>query len=158
MLSVCLFQLLGAKTHVSIKAGEFCALGSTQNATFWKKLCFGPRLKMRWEHANLMECRRSINQKAHAHWNYPWGWLINYQITLIKSPHQFSRLKFTLTPLISSLYSPFALKLTLMPLISSLCSALSVVSLSALSFVESSSSSSSFFCLLQRALICIFFF
>ena len=41
-----LFQLLGAETHVSVKAGATCAFGSAQNANFWKKLRFGPRLKM----------------------------------------------------------------------------------------------------------------
>ena len=47
ILSVHLFQLLGAETHVYVKAGATCAFGSAQNVTFWKKLRFGPRLKTR---------------------------------------------------------------------------------------------------------------
>ena len=46
-LSVRLFKLLGAETHVYVKARATCAFGSAQNATFWKKLRFGPRLKTR---------------------------------------------------------------------------------------------------------------
>ena len=46
-LSACLFQLLGAETHVLKKAPLESAFGSAQNATFWKKLRFGPRLRTR---------------------------------------------------------------------------------------------------------------
>ena len=72
-ISVRLFQLLGAEMHVSVKAGATCAFDSAKNATFWKKLRFGPRLKTCWERAKLMERWRSIKQKAHARWNYLLG-------------------------------------------------------------------------------------
>ena len=42
-----LFQLIGVETHVLKKAGVQNAFGSAQNATFWKKLHFVPRLRTR---------------------------------------------------------------------------------------------------------------
>ena len=71
--SVRLFQLLGAEMHIFIKAEGFYPFGSAQNATFWKKLRFGPRQKTRSECANIMDRRRSINQNAHARLNYTVG-------------------------------------------------------------------------------------
>ena len=68
-----LFQLLGVETHIFIKAEGFYVFGSTQNATFFKKLGFGPRQKTHSERANIMDRRRSINQNAHAHLNYTVG-------------------------------------------------------------------------------------
>ena len=152
-----LFQPLGAKTRIFIKAEGFYAFSSAQNATFWKKLCFGPRQKTRLEHANIMDRRRSINQNTHACLNNTVG--LDGQLR--KYPDKNSSV---LTPKADSntshLISLLSLctKLTLTPPISSLCSALSMVSLFALSSVESSSSSSSFFRLLQRVLILFFFF
>ena len=142
-----LFHLLGAETHIFIKAEGFYAFGLAQNATFWKKLRFGP----------FMDRRRSINQNAHARLNNTVG--LDGQLR--KYPDKNSSV---LTPeadshashLISLL--SLCMKLTLTPPISSLYSALSVVSLFALSSIESSSSSSSFFRLLQRALFFFFFF
>ena len=67
LLCVHLFQLLGAEMHIFIKAEGFYAFGSAQNATFSKKLRFGPRQKTRSERANLMELRRSIKQKSPMH-------------------------------------------------------------------------------------------
>ena len=46
-ISARLFQLLGAETHVLKKVGVQNAFGSAQNATFWKKLRFVPRLRTR---------------------------------------------------------------------------------------------------------------
>ena len=156
-LSVCLFQLLRAETHIFIKAEGFYAFGSAQNATFWKKLLFGPSRKMRLEHANIMDYKRSINQNVHVCLNNTVG--LDGQLR--KYPDKNSSV---LPPEADShashLISLLSLctKLTLTPPISSLCSTFFVVSLSALSSVESSSSSSSFFRLLQRTLILFFFF
>ena len=112
---------------------------------------------MRSEHANIMDRRRSINQNAHVRLNNTiWldGQLQKYldKNSSVLTPEADSHA----SHLISLL--SLCTKLTLTPPISFLCSALSVVSLSALSSVESSSSSSSFFRLLQRALILFFFF
>ena len=43
-LSARLFGRFEPKKHVLQKAGATYAFGSAQNATFCKKLCFGPRL------------------------------------------------------------------------------------------------------------------
>ena len=112
---------------------------------------------MRSERANIMDRRRSINQNAHVRLNNTiWldGQLQQYldKNSSVLTPEADSHA----SHLISLL--SFCTKVTLTPPISSLCSALSMVSLSALSSVESSSSSSSFFRLLQRALILFFFF
>ena len=118
---------------------------------------FGPRQKTRSDCANIMDRRRSINQNAHVRLNNTiWldGQLQKYldKNSSVLTPEADSHA----SHLISLL--SLCTKLTLTPPISSLRSALSVVSLSALSSVESSSSSSSFFRLLQRALILFFFF
>ena len=118
-VSTCLFGRFEPKKRVLQKVGATCAFGLAQNATFWKKLRFGPRLIMRWERANLMELRRSIKQKVQCAFVTIRWLFLQLPITLDKSP-QFSRLKLTLTPFISSLCSPFALKLNLTPLISSI--------------------------------------
>ena len=155
--SVRLFALLGAQNAHNTKSWGKNVFGSAQNATFWKKLRFGLRQKTHSKRAKFMDCKRSINQNAHARLNNT----IGLDGQLRKYPDKNSSV---LTPeadshashLISLL--SLCMKLTLTPPISSLYSALSVVSLFALSSVESSSYSSSFFRLLHHALILFFFF
>ena len=75
LYSVRLFALLGAgNAHITKSWGKN-VFGLAQNATFWKKLCFGLRQKTRSKHAKFMDCRRSINQNAHARFPLlPLGW------------------------------------------------------------------------------------
>ena len=119
LLSVRLFQLLGAESHIFIKVEGFYAFGSAQNATFWKKLCFGPRQKTLLERANIMDCRRSINQNAHARLNHTVG--LDGQLR--KFPNKNSSV---LTPEVDSYTShlisllSLCTKLTLTPPISSI--------------------------------------
>ena len=102
-----LFALLGAQNAHNTKSWGKNAFGSAQNATFWKKLHFGLRQKMRSKRAKFMDRKRSINQNAHARFPLlPLGWWF-----IMKMPtkiNQFSSHAWSLTPLISSLYSPFA--------------------------------------------------
>ena len=64
-----LVQLLDPKKLRYTKSWVFYAFGSAQNATFWKKLRFGPRQKTLSKRANIMDRRRSINQNVHARLN-----------------------------------------------------------------------------------------
>ena len=99
-LSAYLFQLLGAETHVLKKAPLESAFGSAQNATFWKKLRFGPRLRTRKTYGAL-EVHKQKFQCAFC--SIYWALPSITKLPLIKSP-QFSHL--SLIPLISSLCSP----------------------------------------------------
>ena len=100
-VSAHLFQLLGAETHVSIKVGATCAFSSAQNATFWKKLHFGPRLRTRNTYG-VLEVHKQKVQCAFC--SIRWALPSITKLPLIKSS-QFSRLS-ELIPLISSLCSP----------------------------------------------------
>ena len=68
-LSTRLVQLLDPKKLRFTKSWVFYVFGSAQNATFWKKLHFGPRQKMRSKHANIMDRKRFINQNAYVRLN-----------------------------------------------------------------------------------------
>ena len=107
LLSVRLFALLGAQNAHNTKNYGKNAFGLAQNATFWKKLRFGLRQKTRSKRAKFMDRKRSINQNAHARFPLlPLGWWF-----ITKMPikiNQFSSHAWSLTPLISSLCSPFA--------------------------------------------------
>ena len=100
-VSARLFQLLGTETYVLKKAPLESAFGSAQNAIFWKKLCFGPRLRTRKTYG-AMEVHKQKVQCAFC--SICWALPSITKLPLIKSS-QFSCLS-ELIPLISSLFSP----------------------------------------------------
>ena len=100
-VSARLFQLLGTETHVLKKVPLESAFGSAQNAIFWKKLRFGPRLRTR-KTSEALEVHKQKVQCAFC--SIRWALPSITKLPLIKIP-QFSRLS-ELIPLISSLCSP----------------------------------------------------
>ena len=96
-----LFHLLGAETNVLKKAPLESAFGSAQNAIFWKKLRFGPRLRTRKTYGALEVHKQKVQC---AFCSIRWALPSITKLPLIKSS-QFSRLS-ELIPLISFLCSP----------------------------------------------------
>ena len=95
-----LFQLLGAETNVLKKAPLESVFGSAQNATFWKKLHFEPRLRTHKTYGALEVHKQKVQCTF---CSIRWALPSITKLPLIKSL-QFSHI--SLIPLISSLCSP----------------------------------------------------
>ena len=78
-----LFQLLGAETHVLNKAPFESVFGSAQNANFWKKLCFVPRLRTRKNYGTLEVHKQKVQC---AFCSIRWALPSITKLPLIKSP------------------------------------------------------------------------
>ena len=110
ILSVHLFQLLGAETHVYVKAGATCVFGSAQKCNFLEKVAFWAKAKNALRTCKIYGALEVHKAKSPCAFQLSVGFFLqlpNYHE--VKSP-QFSCL--LLIPLISSLCSHFVLKLT----------------------------------------------